>query len=303
MEKKMVLAGGTGFLGQSFAHYLVDKGYKVIVLTRTRREGEQGINYVIWDGRTLSNWCEELEESYAVVNFTGKSVNCIYTPENKREIIESRLDSVKVVDAAVKQVHHPPQVIIQAGSLAIYGNTRQLCDETARHGQGFSVEVCEKWEEAFFKERIPDTRKVMFRIGFVLGENGGALEPLMKLAKYYLGGTVGNGQQYISWLHINDLNKMLLEAIEKDVYEGIYNATGDSPVTNKVFMKTLRSVMNKPWSPPAPAPLVRLGAYTIMKADPNLALAGRKCISKRLKEHQFEFNYSDLTEALEDIIK
>ncbi|NGQ97391.1 TIGR01777 family protein [Brevibacillus sp. SYP-B805] len=302
MQKRVILAGGSGFLGQSLAAYLTQRGYDVVILTRGGSRDGQPIRYVQWDGEHLGEWAREIEGSHAVVNFTGKSVNCIYTRKNREEIMRSRLQSVKVLTDAILACENPPQAFVQAGSLAIFGDTRALCDEESPHGTGFSVEVCQRWEEAFFERELPLTRKVLLRIGFALGKNGGALEPLMKLAKYNLGGTVGSGRQYISWLHLDDLNEMLLWAIEKEKMSGIYNATGPNPVTNKEFMRTLRKVMNKGWAPPAPSPVVWLGAYLVMRTEPSLALTGRNCVPKRLLESGFTFRYPDLEEALRDLI-
>ncbi|WP_096199720.1 TIGR01777 family oxidoreductase [Bacillus sp. FJAT-45350] len=303
MNKKIVLAGGSGFLGQSLARFLVNKGYEVIILTRGKSAVHDDVKYVQWDGKRLDEWVEAIEGSYAIVNFTGKSVNCIYTKGNKKEIISSRLHSVKVLQDAIRNCKQPPKAFVQAGSLAIFGDTTEVCDEYSPHGDGFSVHVCKQWEESFLKESFPNTRQVLLRIGFALGKGGGALEPLIKLVKYNLGGTVGSGKQYISWLHIDDLNEMFLEAIENESYSGIYNATGPSPVTNKEFMKTLRKVVGKGWSPPAPTPFVWLGAYVLMQTEPSLALTGRNCIPKRLQESGFIFQYTDLEKALENLVR
>ncbi|MGA9175499.1 MAG: TIGR01777 family oxidoreductase [Thermoactinomyces sp.] len=300
-SKKVVLAGGSGFLGQSLANALLERGYEVVILTRSPSAVREGIQYVQWDGETLGNWVKEIETCAALINFTGKSVNCIYTKKNREEIISSRVNSVRVLHQAIANCANPPEVFIQAGSLAIYGNTTRECDENASYGNGFSVDVCKQWEEEFFKRPLPHTRQVLFRIGFALGKNGGALEPLEKLVKFHLGGTIGSGKQYISWIHIEDLNQMFLTAIENSKIIGIYNATGPNPTTNKVFMKTLRNVLEKSWAPPAPAPLVWLGAYLIMRAAPELALTGRNCIPKRMIEHGFSFTYSNLEEALNEI--
>ncbi|WP_188208153.1 TIGR01777 family oxidoreductase [Alkalibacillus aidingensis] len=303
MRKRVVLPGGSGFLGKAFAAYLKERDYDVVVLTRRVPESsEDGIKYVQWDSRNLGEWVNEIEGSVAVVNFTGKSVNCIYTKSNKEEIVSSRVESVRAVSEAINRCEQPPSVVVQAGSLAIYGNTSEVCDEEAPHGKGFSVQVCEWWEEEFFKQSFDQTRQVMFRIGFVLGENGGALEPLKKLARYGLGGTVGSGKQYISWLHIDDLNRMFLEAIENERYQGIYNATGPTPVTNQTFMKELRESMGKGWAPPAPTPFVWLGAYLIMRTEPSLALTGRNCIPKRLENEGFQFKYTDLKKTLSELV-
>lgn len=302
MGNKVILAGGSGFLGEALASFLTKKGYEIVILTRGSSHERQQIRYVHWDGVTLGDWAQEVDGSLAVVNFTGKSVNCIYTKKNQEEILRSRLDSVAVLTDAVLACANPPSVFIQAGSLAIFGDTKQVCDEDAPHGTGFSVDVCEQWEKAFFERELARTRKVLLRIGFALGKNGGALEPLVKLASYRLGGTVGSGDQYISWLHIDDLNEMFLAAIEDEKISGILNATGPQPVTNKEFMKTLRKVLNKGWAPPAPAPLVRLGAYVIMKTEPDLALTGRNCIPKKFMDHGFSFTHTNLEAALRNLI-
>ncbi|ARU61476.1 TIGR01777 family protein [Tumebacillus avium] len=302
MTKKILLAGGSGFLGESLAAFLSEQGFTVVILTRGKARQSGNVRYVHWDGSTLGDWTREMEDSWAVVNFTGKSVNCIYTQENRAEILRSRLDSVRVVDQAIQSCERPPQVVVQAGSLAIYGDTRDVCDENAPHGTGFSVEVCQRWEEAFFAQKLPQTRKVLLRIGFALGKNGGALEPLVKLVKNNLGGTVGSGKQYISWLHVDDLNRMFLAAIEDNTMSGIYNATGPHPVTNREFMAALRQVLGKGWAPPAPAPFVALGAYLFMKTEPSLALTGRNCIPHRLTKHNFVFHHTNLEHTLRDLI-
>ncbi|TCS96611.1 TIGR01777 family oxidoreductase [Hazenella coriacea] len=301
MSRKMVLPGGSGFLGQALAKDLESQGYEVIVLTRGTQKTEGNIRFVQWDSSTLGEWVYEIDGAEGIVNFTGRSVNCLYTAKNRADIIHSRVDSVRILHEAIKQCDSPPKVFVQAGSLAIFGDTREECDENAPHGEGFSVEVCQRWEKAFFAENLPETRQVVLRIGFVLGRNGGALEPLQKLARFGLGGTIGSGQQYISWLHIDDLNKMIHYVIENDC-EGVYNATGPNPVTNQTFMETLRKVMGKGWAPPAPAPLVRLGAVTVMRADPGLALTGRNCIPKRLLDEGFQFAYTDLGDTLKELV-
>ncbi|MCM3004952.1 TIGR01777 family oxidoreductase [Priestia koreensis] len=300
--RKVVLPGGSGFLGEALADYLIARGYEVVILTRSSSRGESPRRYVQWDGKTRGDWVREISGSTAVVNFTGKSVNCIYTPKNKQEILQSRLDSVGVLHDVIKSSDDPPNAFIQAGSLAIFGDTTDVCDETAPHGTGFSVDVCQRWEEAFFSQEHIGTRRVLLRIGFALGKNGGALEPLRKLANRRLGGTVGSGKQYISWIHLDDLNEMFLTVIEQEEFEGIFNATGPSPVTNKEFMKTLRFVLNKGWSPKAPTPLVKLGAYVIMRAAPELALTGRRCVPDRFLRRGFTFRYMNLEQALQEII-
>ena len=299
--KRCVLAGGSGFLGTALADELVLKGYEVIVLTRSPTNATGKVRYVKWDGKALGEWLETIDGSEAVINFTGKSVNCRYTPENCREIRSSRVDSVKILAEAIGRCKNPPKAWVQCASLAIYGDTgERTCDENAVPGEGFSAETCLLWEQAFDSVQLPATRKVLFRIGFVLGRNEGALGTLAKLVKFYLGGTVGNGRQYISWLHQRDLNQMFLWGIERTETRGVFNAASPTPVTNAEFMRELRRVLNRPWSPTVPAWAVRLGAR-MMGTEAELALTGRRCVPTRFQEKGFHFMYPVLREALEDL--
>jgi uncharacterized protein len=299
---KIVIPGGSGFLGQSLGHHFARQGHEVVVLTRNPAASERHLKETPWDGKTLGAWLTEIDGADALFNCTGKSVNCIYNERNRKEILESRTDSVRVLHEAIKASKRPPALFCQTGSLAIYGDTRRDCDESAPHGKGFSVDVCESWEDEFFKVTHSKTRMCMYRIGFALGKDGGALPSLVKLAKFFLGGTVGSGKQYISWLHIDDLNAMFEFAIKNEEVTGIYNATAPQPVTNREFMKTLRKVLRRPWSPPVPAPLVKLGARLVLRTESELALTGRKCFPIRFLDAGFQFQYTNLQRALQNII-
>jgi uncharacterized protein len=299
--KRVVLPGGSGFLGQSLARDLAAEGFEPVTLTRSPKEG-QAAREVAWDGKTVGPWAAEIDGAVAVVNFTGRSVNCRYTEANKREIVGSRVDSVKVLGEAVRKAKAPPGVFVQAGSLAIFGDSGDaVMDEGSPLGEGFSPEVCKIWEKTFAEAAMPTTRKVYLRIGFALGPGGGALEPLVNITKGFLGGSVGSGQQFISWIHLDDLNRMFLRAIEHDDMEGIYNATGPTPLRNAEFMKTLRGVLGRPWSPPTPSFAVRIGAM-FMSTEAELALTGRRGVPKRLLDEGFAFQHTDLREALGSIL-
>lgn len=299
--RKVVLAGGSGFLGRSLARALEARGYEAVILTRSPAPGSTP-REVAWDGRTPGAWCAELEGAAAVINLAGRSVDCRYTPENRREILASRLDSVKVLGEAIRQCATPPGVWVQAASLAIFGNSGEAeRDESSPLGEGFSVDVCRQWEQAFAEQRTPDTRQVLLRIGFALGRDGGALAPLARLARWGLGGTVGSGRQYVSWLHLDDLDAIFLRAIEDSSMRGTYNATGPSPVTNAEFMRALRHVLRRPWSPPVPAWAVRVGAR-MLGTEAELALSGRRGLPRRLLAEGFQFRHENLTAALEDLL-
>ncbi|HWA09954.1 MAG TPA: TIGR01777 family oxidoreductase [Opitutaceae bacterium] len=303
MVKRVVLAGGSGFLGQALAGELRRRDYAVTILTRTPRTGGAGIEYRAWDGATPGGWASALEGAAAVVNLTGRSVNCLPTPANRREILASRLDSVRVIDAAIGRCAQPPGALVQAGSLAIYGDAGdRICAEDAPHGRDFSADVCEQWEAAFAGMQTPRTRRALLRVGFALGCGGGALEPLAKLARCFLGGTVGRGRQYISWVHVDDLNEMFIQAIERPEIAGAYNATGPTPVTNAEFMRELRRAAGRPWSPPVPAWAVRFGAHWFLRTDADLALTGRRCVPRRFLEQGFRFQHTELAPALRDLL-
>lgn len=303
-SKRVILAGGAGFLGQALAKMFARHGREVVILSRRPAPPNGRIRTVVWNGRTVGDWIGEVEGATAVVNLTGRSVACLYTPENRREIISSRVDSVRVIAQASEQCRESPAVIVQASSLAIYGDAGdRICDEDAPHGTGFSVEVCEAWEGEFFAGELPGgARRVALRIGFVLGRNGGALQQLAKLARWYVGGAAGNGRQYISWLHIDDFCAMVRWAVDNPEAQGVYNATGSTPVTNAEFMRALRAALGRPWSPPTPAWAVKLGARFIMRVDPSLALSGRRCVPQRLRDEGFVVKHTDLNASLRELL-
>ena len=300
-KKRVVLAGGSGFLGRSLAKKLLKKNYEVVVLTRSPRERTDGILEVKWDGKTLGEWIQYLNGAEAVVNLTGRSVNCPHTPENRREIVESRVNSVNDLAAAIDHASRPPRVWVQAGSLAYYGDLAdEWCEENTPSGQGDAVEICRLWENAFRIAPLKNTRRVLLRIGIVLARHGGALSVLGKLTKWFLGGAAGNGRQYISWIHLADMNQMWVDAIEREDLGGVFNACAPHPVTNAEFMFELRRAMYRPWCPPAPVWAVRLGSR-LMKTEPSLALTGRRCSPLHFLEKGFKFQFTELPEALADI--
>jgi hypothetical protein len=300
-KKRVVLAGGSGFLGRSLGRELLKRGYEVVVLTRTPHDRDDGIREVEWDGEHVGEWIQFLEGAEAVVNLAGRSVNCRHTPENLRGINESRIKSVRAVAAAIYHVTRPPRVWVQAGALAFYGDTGdRRCDENTPPGEGEAAETCKLWESAFNTAFAPKTRRVLLRIGIVLGRDGGALSVLGKLTKWFLGGAAGSGRQYISWIHLVDLSRMFVEAIEREDLDGTFNAAAPNPVTNAEFTRELRRAFHRPWSPPAPVWAVRFGSW-LMQTEPSLALTGCRCAPIRFLESGFKFRFTELPAALRDI--
>ena len=296
----VVLAGGSGHLGRHLARALVAAGTRVTVLSR-RRPGHpdpDGVTTRLWDGRTLGPWVACLEDAAAVVNLTGKSVDCRYSAAALAEINASRVDSVHVLDAALGKCQRPPPVLVQAASTALYGDAgKRPCAEDAPAGDGIPPETCIRWEAAVADMRSP-VRRVVLRISFVLtSDGGGALARLERITRCYLGGAIGSGRQWISWIHIDDFVRIVGRAISDPRMAGVYNVTAPDPRPNADFMRALRRALGRPWSPPTPAWAVHLGCW-LMRTEPVLALTGRRAIPQRLLAEGFAFGHPDLDQAL-----
>jgi hypothetical protein len=301
--KRIVIAGGSGFIGTALAREFSRRSYAVSVLTRSPRERRDGVHEVLWDGGQLGEWIQCLDGAEAVINLTGKNINCPHTPESLRAIIGSRVNSVNVIARALERMKSPPRVWVQASAVGFYGDTKdQPCDETAPVGNDPLAKVCDDWEAAFVAAKSPDTRKVTLRIGFVLGRDGGALPVLTRLTKLFLGGAAGDGRQYISWIHLADLVQMFVAAVEGETLPGVFNAVAPNAVTNAEFMRELRHVWHRPWSPPVPKLAVKLGAW-LMRSEPSLALISQRCLPGRFYAAGFSFQFPDLPAALNDLCR
>jgi len=301
MKPRIILAGGSGFVGQSLSPFLVSQNYEVVVLTRGRSDHQGSIREANWDGKTLGEWTQFVNGALGLVNLTGRSINTRHTPEHRREIVDSRVHSVHVLGEAIGRCVQPPKVFVQLAGVGIYGDKgERICDETTAPGDDFVSEVCKKWEAAFDSVDSSNTRKVLFRLGVVLGRNGGFLDILSKLTRWFLGGQVGDGRQYISWIHIADLSRMILQAIEQEQLTGVFNATAPNPVTNAELMRALRRALQRPWSPPVPEFAARIGSW-LMGTEASLALVSQRCVPKRFLEKNFQFEFPTLREALANI--
>jgi hypothetical protein len=303
MTPRIILAGGSGFIGQTLAPMLIARGYDVVILGRGAPAADAGVTHLQWDGQTVGSWAQALDGARAVVNLAGKNIDCRHTAENRAEIIRSRVESVRVLGDAIGRCAKPPEVFVQASATGFYGDTGdRAVDENAPSGSDFMAEVCHQWEGAFDALPLPGTRKVVLRIGFVLGRNGGALKVLEKLTRLFLGSAVGNGRQFISWIHIADLCGAIVAAVEKPELVGVFNATAPAPVTNTELMRELRHVLRRPWVPGVPAPFARAGAW-LMGSEGDLALLSYRCVPRRLSEQKFKFTFPVIKTALEDLYR
>jgi len=304
-QRKIVIPGGSGFIGQVLAKHFVTQGDEVIILTRGAAKEKDGIKYLQWDGINLEDhWAQTFEGADAIINMAGRTVNCRYNEKNKQQIYDSRLFSTEVIGKAIVACKTPPKLWVNAGSATIYRHAldRPMDEATGEVGSGFSVDVCQKWEATFQRMETPYTRKLMLRIAIVIGrESGGALEPLMNLVKYGLGGTQGKGNQYVSWVHEQDVVNAVEWLMKHEEVTGIVNVASANPVPNKQFMKTLRQVMKRPFGLPATRWMLEIGAWVI-GTETELILKSRRVVPGRLQEMGFELQYPTLKEALVEII-
>lgn len=299
-SRTIVIAGGSGFLGRSLARHLARRsGIDVVILSRNRPQEDGPWIFKAWDASKLGDWIGVLDGAAALVNFVGRTVDCIKTPENKAEIMNSRVDATRVLGEAMTQIEHPPPVWVQMSTAHIYGDPpTEICDESSPLGTGLAPEVGEAWERAFHEHCPDSTRGVILRTSFVVGRGGGALPRLRSIARLGLGGRVGDGRQGMSWIHEEDMNRIFERGIEDASMSGIYVATAPNPVSNAQFMRALRKAIGMPIGLPAFSWMVRIGAPLFMRTDPELAIFGRYCVPRRLEAEGFEFKHPDLAVAL-----
>jgi len=289
--KKIIIAGGSGFLGQSLKRYLVARGMQIITLTRNPGYEDE----ILWDGQHLGAWCEELEEALAVINLCGKSVDCRYTQKNKDLILQSRIAPTTILNEAIKLAKIKPQVFINASSATVYihAENEQMTERAGILGDDFSMNVVKAWEAAFFKEDIAEVRKIALRTSIVLGAEGGAWPQLKKIIKLGLGGQQGSGNQKVSWIHELDFCRSIEHIITCKALEGPVNITAPKPISNKDFMQHLRDVIQPLFYLNQPKVLLELGAY-FLRTETELLLKSRNVVPEKLLKSKFDFEYPNL---------
>ena len=304
---KLIIPGGSGFLGLYLADYFSQQGWEVVILSRSAKAStDKNIRFVQWDGKTLGDWAKELEGADAVVNMAGRTVNCRYTDTNKAEILNSRIDSTRILGEAIAKCQQAPRLWLNSSSATYYKDTRgdlPANDEyNGETGQDFSMGVCQAWEKAFDEAVVPNSvRKIALRTSIVIGKGGGAMEPILNLVRRFVGGAQGAGTQYISWVHLHDFARVIDFLIERDDISGVINCAAPNPEQNKDFMRKLRKACRVPFGLPMPVFLLRFGAILI-QTEAELILKSRKVVSKRLAEAGFEFEYPTLEKAFAEIV-
>lgn len=295
MKRKVVLAGGTGFIGRYLEKQFRDRGDDVVLISRDER-------HIPWGSR--ERIVEALENADLLINLAGRSVDCRYSEKNKQEILRSRTETTAALGNALLRCVNPPSLWINSSTATIYRHAedRPMTENAGEIGSGFSVEVAKAWEGAFFAFNPPRTRQAALRIAIVLGPGGGVMKPLRNLVRFGLGGAQGPGNQMFSWIHLEDLYRIILFIRENEELSGVFNGSSPNPVTNRELMARLRQAMGVSVGLPSPKWLLELGAVLI-RTETELVLKSRWVVPDRLEKAGFRFQYAHLDEALRSILR
>ena len=295
---KIIISAGTGFLGKNLEQFFINKNYEVKILTRNPKRK----NEIFWDSKTVGNWKNELENADVLINLAGKSVDCRYNNENKKEIYDSRINSTIVLQNAIDECQNPPKIWLNASSATIYvhSETHLNTEENGIIGDNFSMNICKSWEKEFFKTENQNVRKVALRTSIVLGKNGGAFPKFKQITKLGLGGKQGQENQMMSWIHIDDFCKAVNFIIENQNLKGAINITAPKPLSNEEMMKKLRGKLKIPFGIPSPVWLLEIASIFI-RTETELMLKSRNVYPEILLENGFKFKYDDFRKALEKL--
>ena len=309
---KIVIPGGSGHLGTLLARSFHKAGDDVAVLSRTPSNALW--RTVLWDGEKLGKWADELEGADVVINLAGQTVNCRYTPENRKIITDSRMKSTKVIGEAIARAWNPPRVWLQASTATIYAHTfGPAHDEVSGVIGGsetnapdtwrFSIGVATSWERALRESATPNTRRVAMRTAIVMHPaHGSPFDILMRLVRFGLGGQAGNGRQYVSWIHQRDFVNAVKWLIDHDELEGPVNLCSPNPVTNADFMRVLRTTWGAPFGLPAAEWTLELGAF-LLGSETELILKSRRVVPTKLLQSGFVFAFPSWPDAARDLCK
>jgi uncharacterized protein (TIGR01777 family) len=302
MKQKIVIAGGSGFIGIELANYL-KSNFDVLILTRGESKVIDEVKFVNWNTKTYQNWIAAVDGALAVINLAGRSVNCRYNEVNKNEIYQSRLESTGIIGTAIANCAVKPKVWINAASATIYRNEYEKPNTELNGiiGEGFSVDVCKKWEEKFYSHSIAGVRQVNLRIAIVLQKDKSVMVPFKNLTKFGLGGRAASGKQMFSWIHINDFCRAIDHLIKTENCIGTYNIASPNATTNALFMKALRNRMNIHFGIPQPKWMLEIGAWLI-KTETELLLKSRWVMPERLLKEGFKFEYDTIEKAITDLV-
>ena len=308
---KIVIPGGSGQVGTVLARAFLRRGDDVVVLSRAQTNAMPW-RVVKWDGEKLGDWAREIEGADAVINLAGQSVNCRYTAENRRIIIESRVNSTRVVGQAIAEANTAPLVWLQASTATLYAhrydapNDEQTgiiggSEPDAPDTWRFSIDVVKKWERELNAAATPDTRKVLMRSAIVMTpESGGPFDMLLRLVRFGLGGRFGDGREFVSWIHDEDFVRTVDWLIHHEELAGSVNLAAPNPLPNSEFMQTLRKAWGISFGLPATKWMLELGAF-VLRSETELMLKSRRVIPTRLLQSGFLFQFQNWADAARDL--
>ena len=308
---RIILPGGSGQVGALLARHFHSQGHAVVVLAR--RPVPAPWKVVQWDALSLGPWAAEIENADLVINLAGRSVNCRYTQANRREILESRTKSTRIVGEAIRRSAHPPKIWMNASTATIYRHAfDRPMDETTGEIGGqepnapstwrFSIEVATSWEDAFFSSLTPATRKIALRSAMVMSpDRGGVFDTLLTLVRFGLGGASGSGEQFVSWIHDCDFLRSIDYLIANDDLDGAVNLASPNPIPNSEFMAALRNAWGTRIGLPAMEWMLEIGAV-FLRTETELILKSRRVIPGRMRTHGFQFDFPEWPSAARDLI-
>ena len=301
---RVVITGGTGFIGTALSRNLLSNGYEVTCLTRNiSRAGkilDPGVRPVRWDGRTADGWEEEVDGSFAIINLAGSSIGAgRWTKEAKERIRNSRIEAGQAVAEAVRLAKNKPLVVVQASAVGYYPHrSDQILAEDSQSGDGFLSEICREWEDSSLRLGSPSVRRIIIRTSLVLGR-GGLLGRMITPIRFFFGGPLGSGRQWMSWIHIKDEAEAIRFLMESGL-EGVFNLASPNPIRNKELCLALSKKLKRPCWLPVPAPILKL-VFGRMAVE--TILSSQHVTSRRLEEAGYSFHFPGVEETLDDIFQ
>ena len=308
---RIIIPGGNGQVGTVLSRHFHAQGHEVVVLARKTLPAPWRV--VNWDGEHLGVWTSELENSDVVINLAGRSVNCRYTAENRKAIMDSRTKTTSLLGRAIGQLAHPPSLWMNASTATIYRHVydRPMDEQTGEMGGNepdapakwkFSIDVATSWESAFFDTVTPNTRKVALRSAMIMSpDRGGIFDTLLRLVRSGLGGTAGSGQQFISWIHDADFLSAIEFLIAHEEFTGCVNLSSPNPLPNREFMRALRRAWGTRIGLPAAKWMLEIGSI-LLRTETELVLKSRRVVPGRLRESGFHFKFPVWSVAAQNLI-
>lgn len=298
---KIVIAGGTGFIGKLLVSRLKIRGHEIILLSRSVQPStDSALRCCPWDARTLGAWADELEAADAVINLAGAALAGKRWGRRQKEVIlGSRIQATRAIVQAIEKSECKPKVLINASAVGYYGDVPEGdVTETSPKGKGFLAETCDQWEKEARVAEKSGVRTVLLRTGIVLGKGGGALSKMIPLFQFFAGGPLGSGRQWVPWIHQEDVVGALLFALENNAISGPVNTTAPNPLIMSDFCHELGKVLNRPSWVQVPAFVLKL----VLGEMSEMLLGGQKAMPQKLLEHHYSFRFSDLYAVLMDVL-